>query len=143
MNNLRSARALIEHQERQRDYAIAWQSTIDDIPDLFTELELIPVEIRFDANDGAINIRFTGDGDLLGRVWNVLRTHGYQPTSRPEPNSSQFYCTWVRKAYANIWMNYSSSVCQRMKVGTQTVTQDVYEIRCGELPMLDHPSVSV
>jgi hypothetical protein len=34
-----------------------------------------------------------------------------------------------------IWLAFSSTVCRRVKIGTKTVEQDVYETVCDELTL--------
>ena len=37
---------------------------------------------------------------------------------------------------SRFWMQFTSSVCKRVQVGTKTVEQPIYEVQCGALPDL-------
>lgn len=88
-----------------------------------------------DANDGYISIYLAGDKHQLNAAFGILRRRGFEPNSRPEPNSST-YGTYFQKEGAPglIFFNFSSTQCRRVKTGTRTreVTEDVYEIVCDE-----------
>jgi hypothetical protein len=75
----------------------------------------------------------TGDVHQLTDAIRALRTGGYKADIKPERKSSSFCARYAHKtSNVGIYLNFSSSVCRRVKVGTKTETVDVYEVRCGE-----------
>ena len=82
---------------------------------------------------GSLDFRITGDKHKLAGAVRVLRTRGWESKSDP-PKPGE---TWVAKFHNpkinfSVFIVYSSTVCRRVKVGTKTVEQDVYEIVCDE-----------
>lgn len=109
-------------------------------PQLFLELERLGIEPRFDMIYGSVDIAISGDVDKLSIVWAALRRAGYTPRERPARGQPEFRTFWdpadsdlLPKAF----LNFTSSVCRRVQVGTRTVEQPVFEIVCGETPALD------
>lgn len=134
---------LVEKSKRVKKNLAAFQETLRLRPEMFTRLEALDVEPGFDMEDGGVRVAFSGSGEKLGAVWGVLRRAGYTTYCRPEKGKSEFYTWWDCEGLARVWMHFTSSVCQRVKVGEKTVTVDVYETRCGaDIPELeDKPAV--
>lgn len=114
-----------------------FKETLRQRSPLFRRLEELDIDVAFQADQGWINVQFTGDGDRLGKVWGEFRRNGWSTCSRPEKGKTEFYAFWHQDGFADLFMNFTSSVCKRVKIGTKTVEQDVYEIQCGELPVLE------
>lgn len=115
--------------------------TIREAASLFVALEAMDIDIRIDPNNSAcIDIRFSGSGDLLAEVWGLLRRAGWKlASSPPQKGATSFSGIWSHardKRLADLWMNFSSTMCRRVQIGTQMVEQPVYEVQCGELPEL-------
>lgn len=131
---------LIEQQQKVKKWSAAFQQTVKSRPDLFRRFEELDIDLDFCLRTGDINLNFTGDGDRLAEVWKELRRNGYAPNSRPKKGESSFYTHWLQDGLSTFWMNFSSSVCRRVKTGTKTVEVDVYETQCGEIPELESPT---
>lgn len=128
---------LTEQSQNVNKYNIAFANTVKRCPVLFRRLEELDIDVKFSLREGDIDLSFTGDGARLGEVWSALRHAGYLPDNRPTKGEAVFCTHWRQEGFAILWMNFSSSVCRRVKVGTKMVEQDVYEVQCGELPELD------
>jgi hypothetical protein len=79
-----------------------------------------------------LNIRLAGTKQDLETVWRVLRQLGFEsPNERPAANQSE-YTGRFRRSYddCSVYLIFASTVCKRVKVGTQTIEQDIYEVRC-------------
>lgn len=131
------------HQRAQRNKA-AFAAAVKAMPGLFLALETLDIEPRFDlSNSDSINLNFAGDGRKLGEVWGLLRKAGYKPNAHPKKGDTSFYTFWTHDEHAKIWLNFTSTMCRRVQVGTQMVEQPIYEIQCGELPELEAPAQAV
>jgi len=128
---------LIEKAQATQKNLTRFRETVRLRTSLFRRLEELDIDLTFNAENEYIVMRFTGDGKRLGDVWGELRRAGYTVQSRPEKGETEFNAFWRQEGLAEILMLFSSSVCRRVKVGTRTVVQDVYETQCGELPVLE------
>lgn len=116
------------HQER-------WEATVNDFPLFYEDLAKLGIEVRFSEFDGSLDIRFTGDGELFRRVWKLVRSIGFEPNSRPLAGAQAEFCTFWHHSdprYSRIWLQFSSSICRAVKVGTKLVEEPIYEISCGD-----------
>ena len=71
----------------------------------------------------------------LGNVWQILRNAGFSaPPMRPQSNESAWGGYFSKDGGARVFVGFSSSVCKRIQVSTETVTieRPVYEIQCDE-----------
>lgn len=125
---------LIEKQQKAAKRFKEFKAVIGSFPDLFRSFEDLDIEPGFDLDGDYINLSFAGDGPKLAAVWKLLRQHGYKNSCHPKKGDTTFYAFWEQEGYAKFFMNFTSSVCRRVKVGTKTVEQDVYETQCGEMP---------
>jgi hypothetical protein len=108
------------------------QRTLQDFPALFLFLEEMDIEPRFDPDIKLITLNFAGDGPKLGKVWGELRRAGYTSDTRPKKGDTQFSGWFTKDNYVAIAVYFTSTLCRRIKVGTKTVEQDIYETICGE-----------
>jgi hypothetical protein len=134
------AKTLLRLVERQQAIAKAYkefQQTVKTASALFRQLEELDIDVSFDISTEYISLGFTGDGRRFATVWGLLRRNGYNTTLRPVKGESTFCSFWERADCSKIFMNFSSTVCRRVKVGTKTVVQDVYEVQCGEPSALE------
>lgn len=131
---------LVEQAQKIKRHSEAFQKTIKSRPALFRRLEELDIDIRFNVEDGDMNMLFTGDGEKFGAVWGELRRAGWSPNCRPEKDTkkSEFYTHWNHEdtSLARFWMHFTSSICKRVQIGTKTVEQPIYEIQCASLPDL-------
>ena len=90
-------------------------------------------EPRFSVGGGCLDIAFSGDKHALEAAWGVLRKAGFEVSGeRPKPNQPSYSSFFRHPDGALIWFSFSSTVCRRVKIGTQMVAQDIYETVCGE-----------
>lgn len=125
---------LIERQQKASKNFKAFKLAIGTFPELFRALEDLDIEPGFSLDNEYINLSFAGDGPKLATVWKLLRQHGYKNSCHPKKGDTTFYAFWAQEGHAQFFMNFTSTMCRRVKVGTKTVEQDVYETHCGEMP---------
>lgn len=128
---------LVEHSQKVSKSLKDFKRTVKELGTLFRSLEELDIDLQFNPDGEYIALMFTGDGERLKRVWGELRRNGYKTTSHPAKGDTTFYAFWEREGYARLFMNFSSSMCKRVQVGTKMVEQPIYETQCGELPELD------
>lgn len=128
---------LVEISQKTAKSLRSFQSTVNQLGPLFRELEEMDIDVGFQTSEGWVLISFTGDGHRLGRIWGVLRRNGYKTNEHPKKGDSAFAAFWRREGYSDVFMNFSSSLCRRVQVGTQMVEQAIYETVCGDLPQAE------
>lgn len=133
---------LVEHSQKVSKALKEFKITLSGVSPLFRTFEEMDIDLQFIPNGGYIAFSFTGDGERLAAVWKELRRNGYKNDCRPKKGDTTFYAFWHREGYANLFMNFSSSLCKRVQVGTKMVEQPIYETQCGELPELEVDSNS-
>lgn len=134
---------LVEHTSLIQRNIKLYQKLLLDFTDMVGQLEDMPaMTISFDYTtyQPCMNVSWAGDGDSLRHVWGLLRQNGYEPTERPKKGDTQFHAYFLNKPNPHVWINFASTECRRVQVGTQTVEQPVYETRCVEMPELDAPN---
>ena len=109
----------------------AWyQSLVDDMAE-------VGFEVRF---PGTLDFSATGTKPKLLAGIKVLRRHGYK-MSKGVPEKTDYFGAWCYyhdndgnkdESRIDVYFSFSSTVCQRVKVGTRMVEEDIYEIQCGE-----------
>lgn len=137
---IKSVMALAERQKRFTQNAAKFRDVLQAKSDLFVALEELDIDIRYDFDGGSVDVVFCGDGDKLGKVWGLLRRAGYYTESRPKKGETGFNAFWDCPGYAKVWLQFSSTMCRRVQVGTKMVEQPVYEVQCGDLPEIDAPA---
>jgi hypothetical protein len=128
---------LVEHSQKISKALKEFKRTVNDVGPLFRALEEMDIDLQFNPNDDYISLTFTGDGTRLTAVWKELRRNGYKTIDHPKKGDTTFYAFWRREGYATLFMNFSSSMCRHVRVGTKMVETPIYETQCGELPELD------
>lgn len=113
-----------------------WNAVKDFYLPIVNALNKVGVEPRFTTN---FDIQFSGDAHKLAAVVRILRTSGFTSLSaKPKEGDTTWSAFYRHPACAiEVWLYFTSTVCQRVKVGTRLVEQDIYETRCGEIPDLD------
>lgn len=91
-----------------------------------TALNLAP-EIRLDQSGWTVEV--IGNCATRTLVLAVFLRLGFKPTFEPKDGET-YYSTWMRNGTEHIWFSFTNNACERVKVGTKTVEQDVYETRC-------------
>jgi hypothetical protein len=129
MNAFDQIELSLQQQYEQAKRAIEdWQREKDLFLPIITELELLGLE---PAWDGELNLRFSGDAAKLAAVVRVLRRGGWEfRDSRPAANQPEWCGRMYREGTPSVWIFFTSTVCRRVQVGTQTVEQPIYETIC-------------
>ncbi len=125
---------LIERQQKAAKNFKEFKATVGAFPELFRGFENLDIEPGFGLDDNYISLAFAGDGAKLAAVWKLLRQHGYKNSCHPKKGDTTFYAFWEQEGHARFFMNFTSSVCRRVQVGTKLVEQPIYETQCGEMP---------
>lgn len=128
---------LVEHSQKVSKALKEFKRTVNEMSPLFRSLEEMDIDLQFNPDGGYIALCFTGDGERLAAVWKELRRNDYKNDCRPKKGDTTFCAFWYREGYANLFMNFSSSMCKRVQVGTKMVETPIYETQCGELPELE------
>jgi hypothetical protein len=128
---------LVEHSQKVTKALKEFKQTVSSVGPLFRSFEEMDIDLQFNPDGGYIAFCFTGDGERLAAVWKELRRNGYKSDCRPKKGDTTFYAFWEREGYARLFMNFSSSMCRRVQVGTKMVEQPIYETQCGDLPELE------
>jgi len=134
---------LVEKYQQAGKHFKAFKQALNDAPELFRAFEEFDIDVRFNLDNDYISFSFTGDGPKLTAVWKLLRQHGYKTEDHPKKGDTSFYAFWRQEGRPSLLMNFSSSMCRRVQVGTKLVEQPIYETQCGELPELDAPATAV
>lgn len=136
-------RLMETHQKVQKSFKL-FNQTVSALPVLFRGLEEMELEPSFNLGEDYISLSFTGDGPKLTAVWKLLRQCGYNSNDRPKKGDTTFYSFWSGpEGVAKIFLNFSSTVCRRVQVGTKMVETPIYETQCGELPEIEPPATAV
>lgn len=114
-------------KKRQR-----WNAVRDFYRPILNAFVRLGLEPRL-SND--VDVSFTGDAHKLAGVVRILRTSGFETTSgRPKPGDTSWYAYYSHpEVTVKVWLNFTSSVCRRVKVGSKMVEQDIYEVQCGDI----------
>lgn len=128
---------LIEKQQAVAKHFASFKKTIGELPELFRALEQIDIDTTFNLENGYVTLSFSGDGPKLTAAWRLLRQHAYNTDQRPKKGDTSFSAFWKSPERAEILMYFTSTLCKRVQVGTQTVEQPVYQTLCGDMPEID------
>ncbi len=84
------------------------------------------------VEENCFDLNVAGDKHVLQAVFGIFRKLGYEPSSRPsEDPATTFSCYWEHDEYeTKFWLYFTSTVCTRVKVGTEMVQRDIYETVC-------------
>ena len=86
-------------------------------------------------DDLSLNLGFSGNRQDVTNVFKVLRKHGFViPDPRPGEHEPEWcgYFMHEDEAKCRIWVSFSSTVCRRVQVGTQTQEVPIYDIVCDD-----------
>jgi hypothetical protein len=122
-------------QEKHReaiDMALLWDHDHDVAMPALEKIAALGFE-PYVLSTTHIVANVNGDIDTLTAVIRALRTAGYSSPSKPERKNPSFTAFYKHPdAKLEIFLQFSSSVCKRVKVGETTQVVPVYEIQCGE-----------
>ena len=91
-----------------------------------TALNLTP-EIKLDETGWTV--RVYGNCATRTLALAIFLRLGYKPDYEPK-DGENYYSGWVRSGEEHFWFSFTNNACERVKVGTKWVEQDVYETRC-------------
>ncbi len=88
----------------------------------------------------ALYIAVAGGKEELGQVFKVLRSHGLTTDYRPQEGDPSYEGTFTKVEplkqdthyLGRVHVSFTSTKCKRTQVGTKTVMEPIYEIRCEE-----------
>lgn len=85
-------------------------------------------------------ISATGDAKKLYRLVSLIEAAGYTTKEGPPKKGSNEWRPLYKHAECKIevYLCFTSSVCRRVKTGTRTVQEDVYENVCTDFTSLEH-----
>lgn len=110
-----------------------WNGCKSTLAPIANALSLLGIEPRFSSD---LDVCFTGDKEKFTAAMRILRVAGFTPSNpnRPKKGDTGWNSFFNKPdCTVQIWLNFTSSVCKRVKVGTKTVEQDVYEVQCGDI----------
>jgi hypothetical protein len=112
---------------------LQWNSCRDFFGPVVNALARIGAEPYLSG--GTIYVAMTGDKDKLTQAFRIFRTVGMEfAGDRPKKGDSSWSAIFKHPSQTvYVYFQFTSSVCRRVKVGTKTVEQDVYETQCGDL----------
>ena len=98
---------------------------------LIAEVDAIGGDVSFPST---LDIRLTGDKHKFLEFLRMLARHGFK-TPKVAKGATGFSEFLKSEQFKDIsfWVTFSSTVCRRVKIGTKTVEQDVYETVCDEI----------
>jgi hypothetical protein len=127
------AEKLVEQQERLTSEA-AWyhrnKEEIQAVAEIFAGAGI--TVNRANLGGQCVDLAIAGDSEILKRVFTIFRNRGYAPSNRPDENDKTgFSCFFNHPDFeCRFWLNFSSTVCHRVQVGTKMVEQPVYKVVC-------------
>jgi hypothetical protein len=97
--------------------------------------EFAKIEIAFhNVTTDALNLTVTGTKHILNAAWGALRRAGFERHGeRPAEGQTQFNGYFTHPSGAKVWLQFTSTSCRRVQIGTQLVEQAVYETVCDEM----------
>lgn len=142
MNKLQQLRKdIIEQHERKLAYLDKQAAVLGPLLDEMEKFDPTSIYVE----DGYCSIAVTGDRHKLNAAFGTLRRHGLKTSDRPEKGQSQYMGTFTKPEESGlVFLNFSSTQCRRVKVGTRTkeVTEDIYEVVCDEMVLDAEPKAS-
>ena len=120
-----------EDRKQLREKQAEWLKHKDALLPVVLELEKLGIQPRW---RWSLDLYFSGDAAKLAAVVRVLRTRGWKTDAERPGSMATGWTGWFNhpECKAMIWLNFVSSVCRKVQVGTRVVEEPVYEIRCGE-----------
>ena len=110
-----------------------WEASKWVLLPLVGALENLGIEPTF--ND-SLALNFTGDAAKLYAVVKCLRIAGFSAKVAvpPKKGDTSWYAYYDNpNCKERVWLYFTSSVCKRVKIGTETVERDVFETQCADI----------
>lgn len=124
-----SSRLDLEKQiMRQQEF---YNKHVNVLSSVLDDLEKLKPEFGF---SGSFDIRLIGTKHALTEALRIFAKHGIrrQSVEPVQEGATAFSGFLYGENDLSIWFAFSSTSCRRVKVGTKTVEQDVYETVCDE-----------
>lgn len=127
--------------EERKDALVWWGINHQKYEPIIKDLKDLGLEPRLSTT--GLDVFGTGDKQLLIGAFRAFRRHGFNTTSRPGEKAT-YYSTFFypEDGGKGIWFSFSSTVCQRVQVGTELKEVPVYEIQCGESMAVTEEEIS-
>lgn len=111
-----------------------WSRYRDELLPMVRALQKLNATIYF---PNSLDVAISGDKHTLAAAVRIFRTHGFSTLNSPPKKGSSSWTAFYEKHDCELrwYLSFSSSVCRRVKVGTCTVEQDVYETVCDEITL--------
>lgn len=125
--------------ETDRQYYVNALERLDRLQSLKSQNELIPiVDLLTEVSEiytvaGHPTISLSGTKSDLVRVMRALYRRGYRTSTKPKKDDPSYY-GFFRNEYARIpeiSVLFSSTVCQQVQIGTETIERPVYKTVCA------------
>lgn len=102
------------------------------------QIEEVTISLDYDWD---LHVQFAGGKALLKRVLTIVYRHKFAPTSWPDKTATSWFVS-CEKGFVSFYLSFSSTECQRVKVGTRMQEVDVFETRCAAPMMEPDPALS-
>jgi hypothetical protein len=91
-------------------------------------------EPRMDDPD-YISVTLSGNAQTLANAFRILRGSGFEFSgTRPKKGDTEWYAFFTHaECPVRVWFSFTSSVCRRVKTGTELKMVDVYETQCDDI----------
>ena len=102
----------------------------DEVIAVLQEFQL-PTDLAISVRSSSdyIQLNVSGGPPEMKEIFRAFRKLGYEPTSRPDTKpQSTFSCYFNREGSCDFYLYFTSTICKRVKIGTKTVEQDIYEV---------------
>jgi len=108
-----------------------YENNLPEIKRVARHLKDVSVLTAYIDND-SVNLNITGDYAVLKAIFHAFREAGYFPSDRPnELKQPSFSCYFNRPDHDfQFWVNFSSTVCKRVQIGTEMKEVPIYETVC-------------
>lgn len=107
-----------------------WATNKSKLELLIAKFEALDMDVR--VSMPGIDVNGNGDKAKLLKIFKLMRAHDYVPNARPKSGESYFATYWHREVDdVPVWINFGSTVCRRVQVGTELKEVPVYEIQCS------------
>lgn len=124
------------------DTITAWAKARKTLEPIVEQLEKLDINPTWWGS--YLQVNFSGNKDKLVQVIRIVRAAGLKNREAPTESKTGFQC-WYKptddpRAEFSLYLNFTSSVCVRVKVGTEMKEVDIFEVKCGDdLPEVDAP----
>jgi hypothetical protein len=131
--DLKLAEQALEVQKNR----LQWSNCKGFYTPIVNALQLIGAEPYLQG--GTIYVSISGDKAKLTQAFKIFRTAGLEfSADRPKQGDSSWHAFFKHPDQTvDIFFQFSSSVCRRVKTGTKMQEVDVYETQCGDISVDD------